>query len=129
MANTHCRRAGPIALTAVGHKHDVLVDDRTDCLFQRVGSHCGQNRTECCATTVGGNQNRHLFARQAALAGLAAPFAGLASQFALSLMALQNIGFIDLDDPFEFLRGLPCGLQKPVSPTKGRVDSKVTVSR
>ena len=129
MATPHCRRAWPIALTAVGHKHDIPVDDRADRLFQRVGSHCGQNHTECRAATICSNQNRHLFARQAALAGPAAPFAGLASQFALSLMALQNIGFIDLDYSFQFLRGLPCGLQKPVTPAKGRVDGKVTARR
>src|SRR5690349_22183340 len=50
------------------------------------------------AAAVGGDQDRHLLARQPALGGLAAALAGRPVEVPVALAAVQQVGFVGLDD-------------------------------
>src|SRR5690349_13036957 len=58
----------------------------------------GSNRGQRGAGAVGGDQDRHLLARQPTLGGLAAALAGRPVEPAVSLAAVQQVGLVGLDD-------------------------------
>ena len=102
VANAHGRCAGRIAAMTVGNQNDVGVHSRFKRRLQRLGVNRRKNLADGCAAAVSGDQNRHLFIRQAALAGLAATLARLAIQSARSLVALKHIGLVNFDNALEF---------------------------
>ena len=70
---------------------------------------------------IGGDQDRHLLAREAAFVGLAAASARLAVQLPLALPALKHKGLVGLDDPGKPVRRLPDRLQEAVAPEGAHV--------
>ena len=72
------------------------------------------------AAAVGGDQDRHLLAREAALTSLAAAPARLAPQLPLSLAALEDEGLVRLDGPGKPVRRLAHRRQKTVAPAMRR---------
>ena len=124
VANAHGGSAGPITAFAVGDENDIGVHRRFEDSFQRVRVDRRKNFADRRAAAVGSDQNRNLLMRQSALAGFAPAPPGLAVQCARSLVALKHISLVNLNDPLEFLRGLPHGRQEPVPPSEGRIDAK-----
>ncbi len=102
---------------SVGHRNNILIHDGLDGGSQRIGIDRSQNRADCRAAAISGNQDRNLFIRQAPFAGLASPAARLARKVSFALLALQNTGFVGLDNACGFVcfRVL-CG-EKAVPPT------------
>ena len=124
VANAHGGSAGPITAFAVGDENDIGVHSRFEDSFQRVRVDRRKNFADRRSAAVGSDQNRNLLMRQSALAGFAPAPPGLAVQCARSLVALKHISLVNLNDPLEFLRGLPHGRQEPVPPSEGRIDAK-----
>ena len=83
----------------------------------------GRVLAEGRAGAIGGDQDRHLLAREAAFAGLAAAPARLAVQLPLALPALKHEGLVGLDDPGKPVRRLPDRLQEAVAPAMRRARS------
>ena len=104
----------------VGEEKDVFRDCGFECVPQGVGGDRRQHRADRGAAAGGGHQYRNLFARQPALARLAAAAARLALQGPLPLAALQHIRLVRLDNPLEFLRRHRHSLEKPVTPAERR---------
>ena len=85
VANAESGSASRVTLVAVRYQEDVLVDDRLKGLRQSVCVSRRQDRAGGRPAAVGGDENRDLLPRQAALAGLAAPAARLAIKLPLPL--------------------------------------------
>ena len=96
-AQRRCDRR--IAAVGVGDEQGIAGDDRLQRLLHALCVEGGQGVAEGRAGAIGGNQDRHLLAREAAFAGLAAAPARLAIQLPLPLPALENEGLVRLDDP------------------------------
>ena len=124
VANAHGRSAGRIAAMTVRHQNDVGIQNRFEHRLQGLGVDRRKNLADGCAAAVGGDQNRHLFVRQTALAGLSSTLARLAIQGARSLVALKHIGLVNFDNALEFRPILSRCLQETVPPAEGRIDAK-----
>ena len=124
VANAHGRSAGRIAAMTVRNQNDVGIQNRFEHRLQGLGVDRRKNLADGCAAAIGGDQDRHLFIRQAALAGLAATLARLAIQSARSLVALKHVSLVNFDNALEFRPILACGLQETVPPAEGRIDAK-----
>ena len=124
VANAHGRSAGRIAAMTVRNQNDVGIQNRFEHRLQGLGVDRRKNLADGCAAVIGGDQDRHLFIRQAALAGLAATLARLAIQSARSLVALKHVSLVNFDNALEFRPILACGLQETVPPAEGRIDAK-----
>ena len=124
VANAHGRSAGRIAAMTVRNQNDVGIQNRFEHRLQGLGVDRRKNLADGCAAAIGGDQDRHLFIRQAALAGLAATLARLAIQSARSLVALKHVRLVNFDNALEFRPILACGLQETVPPAEGRIDAK-----
>src|SRR5512147_2172086 len=111
MGDTQLRGARWIERCAIGDQEGVLAEHRGEDVFDGVGVDRRQDGADRGAGTVGGHQDRHLLAGQAAPGGFAAALAGLALRLlgielprggifpgARSLAALQDIGLVSLDD-------------------------------
>ena len=120
MRDVERRCDGRIAAVGVGDEQGIAGDDRLQRLLHALCVESGQGLAEGRAGTVGGDQNRHLLARETAFAGLAAAPARLAVQLPLPLPALQNEGLVRLDDPGKPVRRLAHRLQEAVAPAKRR---------
>ena len=114
------RRDGRIATVGVGDQQRVRGEDRLQHLSDVVCVQRRQGMAEGRAGPVGGDQDRHLLAREAALAGLAAASARLAIQLPLPLAALENEGLIRLHDPGKPIRRLAHRREKAVAPAMRR---------
>ena len=114
------RRDGRIAAVCVGNEQRIRGEDRLQHLLHAVRVERRQGMAEGLAATVGGDQDRHLLAREAAFAGLAAAPARLAVQLPLPLAALQNEGLVSLDDPGKPVRRLANRSKKAVAPAMRR---------
>ena len=117
------RRDGRVAAVGVGDHQGIRGEDRLQHLLHAVRIECRQGMAEGLAAAIGGDQNRHLLARKAGLAGLAAALARLSVQLPLSLAALQNEGFVRLDNPGKPIRRLAHRRQKAVAPAMRRACS------
>ena len=124
VTNAHGRSAGRIAAMTVRNQNDVGIQNRFEHRLQGLGVDRRKNLADGCAAAIGGDQDRHLFIRQAALAGLAATLARLAIQSARSLVALKHVSLVNFDNALEFRPILACGLQETVPPAEGRIDAK-----
>ena len=82
------RRDGRIAAVGVGDQQGIGGEDRLQHLLHVVCVESGQGMAEGRTGTVGGDQYRHLLAREPALAGLAAAPTRLSVQLPLPLAAL-----------------------------------------
>ena len=102
VANAHGRSAGRIAAMTVRNQNDVGIQNRFEHRLQGLGVDRRKNLADGCAAAIGGDQDRHLFIRQAALAGLAATLARLAIQSARSLVALKHVSLVNFDNALEF---------------------------
>ena len=109
---------------AVTDQDDVLVHDRFDDVAQGIGIDRRKNRADRHAAAVGGNQNRNLLGRQAALARLPAAATRLAIKVPLALAAFRHVGFVGLDDAGKLSRIPASGGKEPVPPAEGRADGK-----
>ena len=85
--------AGPI-----GDEQDVRADGGFQHRLDGNGRDCREHGAHRGAGAVGGDQDRHLLARQPALGGLAAAFTRRPIELPVTLAAVQQIGFIGLDD-------------------------------
>ena len=85
-----------LVLNFVGDEQGIAGDDRLQRLLHALCVEGGQGVAEGRAGAIGGNQDRHLLAREAAFAGLAAAPARLAIQLPLPLPALENEGLVRL---------------------------------
>ena len=124
VANAHGRSAGRIAAMTVRNQNDVGVHSRFEHRLQSLGVDRRKNLADGCAAAIGGDQDRHLFMRQTALAGLSSTLARLAIQSARSLVALKHIGLVNFDNALEFRPILSRRLQETVPPAEGRIDAK-----
>ena len=114
------RSGGRIAAAGVRDEQGIPSDDRLQRLPHAVGVEGRQGVAEGRAGAIGGDQDRHLLAREAAFAGLAAAPARLAVQLPLALPALKHEGLVGLDDPGKPVRRLPNRLQEAVAPAMRR---------
>ena len=106
------RRNGRIAAVGVGDEQRIRRDDRLQHLLHALCVQRRQGMAEGLARTVGGDQDRHLLAREAAFAGLpTAP-----ARLPLPLAALQKEGLVRLDDPGKPIWRLANRRQKEVAP-------------
>ena len=109
-----------IAPVGVGDEQGVTGKDRLQSLNHALGVEDRQGAVEGLAGAVGSDQDRHLLAREAAFASLAAAPARLAVQLPLPLPALEHEGLVGLDDPAKAVRRLTDRLQEAVAPAKRR---------
>jgi hypothetical protein len=94
--------AGRVAGAGVGDEQGVLVDDRPQGVDEGRRIDTWQNGAGRDTGAVGGDQDRNQLTRNAALAGLAAPLAGLSAKVTRALAAGQDEGFVGLDDATQF---------------------------
>src|SRR4051812_12965887 len=85
--------AGPI-----GDEQDVGADGGFQPRLDGAGRDRREHRRQRGAGAVGGDQDRHLLARQSPLGGLAAAVARRAIELAVALAAVQQVGLVGLDD-------------------------------
>ena len=114
------RRDGRIAAVGVGDEQRIRGEDRLQHVLHAVCVQRRQGMAEGRAAAVGGDQDRHLLAREAALLGLAAAPARLALQLPLPLPALKDEGLVRLDDPRKPVRRLAHRRQEAVAPAMRR---------
>ena len=114
------RRDGRIAAVGVGDEQRIRGEDRLQHVLHAVCVQRRQGMAGGRAAAVGGDQDRHLLAREAALLGLAAAPARLALQLPLPLPALKDEGLVRLDDPRKPVRRLAHRRQEAVAPAMRR---------
>ena len=129
MVYPRCCGAGRTGAVSVGHRNNILIHDGLDGGSQRIDIDRSQNRADFRAAAVSGNQDRNLFIRQASFAGLPSPAARLVRKVSVAFFAVQNTGFVGLDNACGFVcfRVL-CG-EKAVPPTEGGIDGKFAAFR
>src|SRR4051812_44058669 len=87
----------------------------------------GSTAVSVVPVAVGGDQDRHLLARQSPLGGLAAAFARRAIELAVTLAAVQQVGLVGLDDAAQGGGGGLDRLEEAVAPAERRGQRDVTL--
>lgn len=90
--------AGRIAGAAVGHQQRIFAQHRFEDGSQASRRDGWQDRADGHAGAVHGHQDWRQFVRQAALCGLSASLAGLATKISLAFAAGQHKSFIGFDN-------------------------------
>src|SRR5512132_2018766 len=119
------RSAAHLGSGAVGDEQSILVDGGFQHRLDGFSRHLRQHRAERGAATVRRHQDRHLFARQAALGRLSTTLAGLTIELSITLATVKKVGFVGFDDAAQRCgRGLERP-QEAVTPPKRRTHGDV----